>query len=565
MTSVDDLFKKPTLPSGNLKRKLEVPDAEQIYKASKLSSGSSPNGHANAASVADTPEDDDDEIEAGPDLPPDEDDDGDDGDRFFGGGVTKSSAAALDYLDQQDDVDYVAERIDSAWLRRLAVSFEKKVTKNAQLRARYEADPQKFMSSEADLDAEIKSWSLLAEHPDLYAEFAESESVGMLVGLLAHENTDIAIAAIEILSELLDEDVEAEPEHWDNVAAALLEADLLELLMSNLTRLDEENESDRGGVYHSLAVLESLGSRQNTAERVGLEKVLQWLCERIGKTEKVSSPLLRRRLAVDIDGVDLFLQLLAAYRKRDPSKDSTEEEYAENLFDALTCVVDEADGKRKFVEAEGMELALIMLKEGSFSKPRALRLLDHACAGPSAQQVCEKLVDTAGLKIIFSTFMKKSDSGTTEHLLGVLASLLRLLPGESAARIRALAKFTEKDYEKVGKLVKLREDYARKVGLVEKEISNEQAALDIEEIAERADEYLSRRLDAGLFVLQTIDVILAWLAAEDTGAKKRIIAGGLVEPVRASLQEQIDGLDADGGDSGDETRDMLGTLIEFLR
>ncbi|KAK3072926.1 hypothetical protein LTR53_005925 [Teratosphaeriaceae sp. CCFEE 6253] len=582
MTSVDDLFKKPTLPSGNLKRKLEIPDAERIYKASKLSSGSSPNGHANAASVADAPEDDDDETEAGPDLPPDEDDDGDDGDRFFGGGVTKSSAAALDYLDQQDDVDYVAERIDSVWLRRLAVSFEKKVTKNAELRARYEADPQKFMSSEADLDAEIKSWSLLAEHPDLYAEFAESESVGLLVGLLAHENTDIAIAAIEILSELLDEDVEAEPEHWDNVAAALLEADLLELLMSNLTRLDEGNESDRGGVYHSLAVLESLGSRQNTAERVGLEKVLQWLCERIGKTEKVvsqnkqyaaevlqvllqSSPLLRRRLAVDIDGVDLFLQLLAAYRKRDPSKDSTEEEYAENLFDALTCVVDEADGKRKFVEAEGMELALIMLKEGSFSKPRALRLLDHACAGPSAQQVCEKLVDAAGLKIIFSSFMKKSDSGTTEHLLGILASLLRLLPGESAARIRALAKFTEKDYEKVGKLVKLREDYARKVGLVEKEISNEQAALDIEEIAERADEHLSRRLDAGLFVLQTIDVILAWLAAEDTGAKKRIIAGGLVEPVRASLQEQIDGLDADGGDGGDETRDMLGTLLEFLR
>lgn len=34
------------------------------------------------------------------------------------------------------------------------------------------------------------------------------ESLSSLVGLLAHENTDIAIGAIEIISELLDEDVE---------------------------------------------------------------------------------------------------------------------------------------------------------------------------------------------------------------------------------------------------------------------------------------------------------------------------------------------------------------------
>jgi len=42
MTSVDDLFKKPNIPSGGLKRKLEVPDADQAYKATKLANGSSP-------------------------------------------------------------------------------------------------------------------------------------------------------------------------------------------------------------------------------------------------------------------------------------------------------------------------------------------------------------------------------------------------------------------------------------------------------------------------------------------------------------------------------------------
>ncbi|KAK0259814.1 hypothetical protein B0A54_08674 [Friedmanniomyces endolithicus] len=581
MTSVDELFRKPNLPSGNLKRKLEVPDAEQAYKATKLSATSTANGHTNGASVDDAPEDDENEdLEAGPELPPD--DAGEDGDRFFGGGVTKSSAEALDYIDQQDGDDYAEEKIDSSWLRRLAVSFEKKVSKNAEQRARYEGDPQKFMASEADLDTEIKSWSLLAEHPELFADFAESESVAMLVGLLAHENTDIAIAAIEILLELLDEDVEAEAEQWDQLVAALLEADLLGLLMSNLSRLDERNESDRNGVYHSLAVLESLGGQQAVAEKIGKEKVLTWLCKRLEKPEKTTgqnkqyaaevlqvllqtSPLVRKRLARDVDGVDLILQLLAAYRKRDPGKDSTEEEYTENLFDALACVVDEAEGKSKFVDAEGVELALIMLKEGSFSKLRALRLLDHACGGRSGQAVCEKLVEAAGLKTIFGMYAKRPDSTTTEHILGILASLLRLLPGESAARIRTLAKFTEKNYEKVKKLIGLREDYARRVGAVDSEIRAELAFSSGDGVLDREDEYLSRRLDAGLYVLQTVDVILAWLVAEDAEVKNIVNAGGHLDAIRASLQEQLNGLDSPDGEGDADTTEMLGTLIEFMK
>lgn len=586
MTSIDELFKKPNLPTGSIKRKFEAPDAQEAYKATKLSADSSPNGgHVNGASVEDA--EDDDDLEAGPSLPPDDDEGDDEDGRFFGGGVTRDTANALDYLDEQDEDTVREEKIDSSWLKRLATSFEKKVSKNAELRARYESDPQKFMMSEADLDAEIKSWSLLSEHPELYQEFAESESVANLVGLLAHENTDIAIGAIEIISELLDEDVEAEQVQWDALAASLLDADLLELLMSNLTRLDEENESDRSGVYHSLAVWESLASQAAIAERLGQEKVLMWLCNRIRAPEKSigqnkqyaaevlqvllqSSAIVRRRLAIDVDGVDLFLQLLAAYRKRDPPKESPEEEYAENIFDALTCVVDEPEGKSKFVEGEGVELCLLMLKEGNFSKLRALTLLDHAMggSGPAAVEVCEKVVDAAGLKTLFGMFMKKADNTTTEHLLGVFSALLRQLPGESAARIRTLAKFAEKDYGKVIKLVQLRNDYARKMAAVDEEIRIEQRMLDDEERQDRADEFLSRRLDGGLFCLQTIDLTLAWLIAEDAGARKVVTEqlGGnqnSLAPVKASLQEQLDGLDPSSAQDED-TRDMLATLISFL-
>jgi beta-catenin-like protein 1 len=218
----------------------------------------------------------------------------------------------------------------------------------------------------------------------------------------------------------------------------------------------------------------------------------------------------------------MLLQLLAAYRKRDPLKGTEEEEFVENIFDALTGVVDEPEGKQKFLEAEGVELSLIMIREGKMSKSRALRLIDHALGGQTGAEVCEKLVEAAGLKGVFGMFMKNQDGQTTEHLLDIFSSLLRLLPANSAGRIRTLAKFVEKEYEKLGKLVKLRRDYASRVAAVDEEIRAEQVKLDAEERDDMADEWLSRRLDAGLFCLQTIDVILAWLVAEDEGASRKI-------------------------------------------
>jgi beta-catenin-like protein 1 len=488
--------------------------------------------------------DDEDDLEAGPEAPPDDEEYGpdipdDEEGRFFGGGITKDESEILDYMDGQEGADAAPEKIDVAWVRKLALNFEKRISKNAELRAKFENEPQKFMASEADLDSDVKALSILAEHSELYTEFARLGCVSSLVSLLAHENTDIAIDAIEIISELTDEDVEAEAEQWNAIVDAMIESDLLDLLVSNFSRFDETNESDRSGVYYALSVLENLSSRTSLAEKIGKDtSVLKWLLNRAQRRESPvsqnkqyaaealaillqSSPV-NRRLLAELDGVDLLLQLLAAYRKRDPVKGTDEEEFVENIFDCVTCVVDEVQGMQKFVEAEGVELCLIMIREGKMSKSRALRLLDHALGGQSGVEVCEKLIEAAGLKVVFGMFMKKQDAQTTEHLLGIFSSLLRLLPANSSGRIRTLAKFVEKDYEKLTKLVKLRRDYAARVAVVDQEIRKEQVQLDAEEREEMADEWLSRRLDAGLFCLQTTDIILAWLVAEDDGAFKRI-------------------------------------------
>ncbi|RKL37165.1 Beta-catenin-like protein 1 [Fusarium proliferatum] len=584
MASVDDIFKSSGI-SG--KRKLDpIRDPNEIYKSAKLNA----NGSNRHAQVNDAPDEDED-MEAGPAPPPADDEDfgpelppDDDEGRFFGGGITKQESEILDYVEEAD-AGRAPEKIDAAWLRKTLTNLERHINKNAELRAKFEDQPQKFIGSEADLDADIKGLSLLSEHPELYPEFVRLECVASVVGLLAHENTDIAIDAIEIMGELTDEDVAAEDEQWNVLVDAMMEADLLSLLVSNFSRLNEDDESDRNGIYHALGLIENLCSRQSVAERVGEdEKLLQWLLQRIQRKEDTVSQnkqyaaeilailaqmsVANRTKLINLDAVDLLLQLIAPYRRRDPDKGGDEEEYMENIFASLTCLADEAAGKAKFIDAEGVELCLIMLKEGKKSKPPALRLLNHAAGGIAGVDVCQKIVEAGGLKGLFTLFMKTQDHRLAEHLVEIFASMLRLLPANSAERIRTLAKFVEKDYEKISKLVKFRRDYVARVSLAEQQNDAEKATTSEDDREAAELEWLSRRIDAGLFTLQTIDTVLAWLVAEDTGAARKIRQilaerNEKVSVIGRTLKEQLDALDTT--EENQDLRGMLSTLVEFVQ
>lgn len=599
MTSIDELFKGA---NGSTKRKFENPneaDPTQSYKSAKLNGNGDVKGSVQASVV-----DEEDDDEAGPSLPPDFDDglgDDDEG-RFFGDGLDENARDAMEYIDALDGDEAVREeKYDVPWVRKLALNFEKKVNKNASLRAKYEDDPTKFMESEGDLDEGIKGLSILSEHPELYEEFAKNTAASKLVELLAHENTDIAIGAIEMISELTDEDVGGEQEQWDALVAAFMEADLLSLLISNFSRFDETDEADASGVYNSLSVIENLLSQPTNTDIIGRETtLLKWLLDRIQKAEKPTSQNKQyaseilsiltqssrpnRNHVAEANGVEIFLTNLAPYRRDDPEKDSYEEEYMENLFNCLCSVTEEPLGKAKFLEAEGVELCLLFIRDGKTSKSRALKVLDHACgyaeetSDPSREQdapslnsamaICDKVVESRGLKPLFSTFMKskKSDPQQTEHILGIFASLLRSLPGNSDSRFRLLAKFLEKDYEKISKLVALRRDYVARLAAFDAKSKDKKRGLKTKEELEAWElENISDRLSEGLYCLERVDAILAWLVAEDAGAKK-VIVEKLAErderlaDVKTTLQAQLDGVLA----VEKAEREMLETLVGFL-
>ncbi|TGZ83497.1 DUF1716-domain-containing protein [Ascodesmis nigricans] len=618
MADIDALFKKPTLPStasssaaGGSRKRKNGPHHDPVaaYKAAKFSNNSSPD---RTARVEDAPDTDDYEGGASSSALPadffdapsgaavDEPDEDEDGGRFFGGGVSEKQAEIFDFVDELEKEVKAPETIDVAWLRKKALGFEKKINKNAELRAKFDDEPQKFMESEEQLDTEIKSFSILSSHPSLYPEFIRLGTVTSLVRLLSHENTDIATDVVELLSELTDEDIEATPEQWSDFIDTLMSASLPELLTQNLTRLNETLESDRAGIYHTLSLFENLCSQPSIPDQ--LTSLLPWLLTRIqarespvSQNKQYSAELLsillqtsptNRRSLISLNAIDTLLQLLFPYRKHDPPKHTDEAEFVENLFDVLTLLVDEPEGQQALVDAEGIELLLIMLKDGKMAKMRALRLIDHALT-PSASSssssssyasviaVATRLVTAGGLKHLFTLFMRSttptSSRTTLEHLLSILSHLLRLLPSDSPERIRTLAKFVEKDYEKITRLLSVRKDYVRRLRKTEEEIDEIRRVMDEDTREEVEEEWVQRRLEGGGYVVAMLDQVLAWLWVEDKGARERVRSGlegeGGVGVVRKTLEETIS-LMGDSDDDLDEnqkdTKDMLETLISFL-
>ncbi|KAJ7095435.1 Catenin-beta-like protein [Mycena belliarum] len=571
---IDKLFKVPNLPP---KRKLPDNPSPDFLKKMRMekeappvpSSSSPSNGSAKGKrsvtmeEVTDEDEDMDREFAPGGDADyfAEEDDEG----RFFGGGLTSEQKEILNIFDNaggegnQDDPDALS--ITS--IRRMLLRFERAVNKNQDQRSKYPNDPTKFIDSEADLDSAIKALLPLAQAPVLaYPELVRSGTVTLLIGLLSHENADIVIDVVEVIHELTDEDVGNEDEDEDEERTAeealkiliegLLENSILELLVDNLTRLNEAEESDRQGVFHILGIFENiLGfNPQLSTQLVSKTSILPWLLNRIqskthdenrGYAAELLSILLQNNQANRLelgkkDGVETFLKVLSQYRRRDPV-DADETEFMENVFDSLCSALSETPIKTLFLAAEGPDLMVLIMKEKLQSRSRAIKTLDYAMSGTSGTPSCEAFVEALGLKTLFSALMGKTSkkqkstapppaSEDTSHILGILSSLFSNIPSESPARIRLLAKFVEGNYEKVDKLLEIRDNASTRLKLVDSEIAVEKQALlsDGEEItSEEEDTWYLRRLESGLFTLQTVDYILAWVAMEDDGIRAHLL------------------------------------------
>lgn len=96
---------------------------------------------------------------------------------------------------------------------------------------------------------------LVATVPDLYPLLVELQIIPSLLELLSHENTDIAVAVIDLLQELTDVDILHESQEGaDTLIDALLEQQICALLVQNIERLDEMIKEEADGVHNTLGI-----------------------------------------------------------------------------------------------------------------------------------------------------------------------------------------------------------------------------------------------------------------------------------------------------------------------
>ncbi|XP_028392477.1 beta-catenin-like protein 1 [Dendronephthya gigantea] len=477
------------------------------------------------------------------------------------------------------------EALDSSTLKKMLVSFDKKVKKNQEMRIKYSDNPEKFLESELDVHDEIQKLHVIATAPELYSILVQQNAIPTIVGLLSHENSDISISIVELLMELTDVDILNESEDGTEVLLdALLECQIMAQLVQNLERLDENVKEEADGVHNTLGTVENITElKPEICIAAGEQGLIAWLLKRLRKTpvydanklycSEILSILLQntqenRQLLGAVNGIDVLLQCLSAYKPRDPET-ANEIEYMENLFNCLCSSLMAVPNRERFLKGQGLQLMILMLREKKLSRRSALKVLDYAMQGVEGADNCTKFIDVLGLRSLFSLFMKPPKSNKKisskegeyeEHVLSILASLFRNLTGNQRSRL--VQKFVENDHIKVDRLIELHFKYFERVQECDNQIEKQKNAMirEGEELDEATEEdFYLRRLDAGLFSLQLIDCAVVECCSSGTASIKTRVQtllnqqGGSVKDIRSVLREYA----ASFGDEKGKDREEL--------
>ncbi|CAL8279766.1 unnamed protein product [Boreogadus saida] len=383
-------------------------------------------------------------------------------------------------MDSEEEPE--GEPVDESSVKKMILTFEKRSYKNQELRIKFPDNPEKFMEAELDLNDIIQEMHVVATMPELYHLLVELNAVHSLLGLLSHENTDIlhlrtataphsnrrcgptgsdmqevtlngaphiAIAVVDLLQELTDIDTLQESEEGAEVLIdALLEGQVVALLVQNMERLDEQVKEEADGVYNTLAIVENMAEfRPGLCTEAAQQGLMQWLLKRVKAKlpfeanklycSEILAIVLQnndstRELLGEMDGIDVLLQQLSVFKRHNPST-AEEQEMMENLFDSLCSCLMLSANRDRFLKGEGLQLMNLMLREKKMSRTSALKVLDHGMTGPEGTDNCHKFVDILGLRTIFPLFMKTpkkmKKAGLSEkehegHVCSVLISLL---------------------------------------------------------------------------------------------------------------------------------------------
>ncbi|KAE8022175.1 hypothetical protein FH972_008000 [Carpinus fangiana] len=503
----------------------------------------------------------------------------------------------LSLLEALEKSQSAVEVLDQRTLKKLVLSFERRLKDNIEARLKYPNQPDRFADSELELHEDLQRLKILAGGPELYPDLVNLNAIPSILNLLAHDNTDIAIDVVQLLQDLTDPDNDEEEdshEHARVLVDALVENNVLELLVQNLHRLSDTDAAadpdEAAAVYSTLATVENLIEVKPAVAELVCErtKLLKWLLGRIKLREfdsnkqyaseilaiLLQSSTANQRRVGQMNGVDVVLQAVAMYKSKDP-KSSDEEEMLENLFDCLCCLLMPLENKERFLKAEGVELMIIIMKQKKSAYGSAIRALDFAMT--KYPPACERFVDVLGLKTAFAAFMgkipmskKNKKERYQEELEERIVSLIASLFGgilRGSRRERLLSKFVENECEKIDRLMELYMRYSDRVKTETERLDS----IELDDLEMDEDEKYNRRLESGLYTLQLIAVILGHLWCTEHPQMRARIELLLKQQkltkkdVRDILQEYHDNIgDLDGPEEKERAQAKIQRFISAL-
>lgn len=447
--------------------------------------------------------------------------------------VKMSAGGSLEHLSDKEKLEVLkilendteTENFDESSLKKLLNQFEKRFTKNQEMRIKFSENPEKFMDSEIELNDTIQEMHVISTRPEFYPTIVELNTIQYLLNLMSHENIDICASVVGLIQELTD--LESSIESLENIKILvdlLCEQQIFQLLVSNLERFDEKNKDESEAVHNALAIVENIIElKPNLNLDDSKQGLLQWLLKRIKIKRVFDNNKLyaveilailvqnsdeNRKILGDLDGIDILLQQIAYYKRHNPGS-ADEYEYMENLFDCLCSCLMLGTNRIKFLKGEGLQLMRLILREQKNARNSALKVLSYAMNNLDGKENCEAFVDMTGLGILFPLFMKPASSNkknnsnnNEEHIVAIIASLLKNCNDSNKQRV--MNKFVENDFEKIDRLLELYFQYLEQVENIEE--SNEEDSDD-------ETEFYMKKLDNGLYALHSIVYIILDISA----------------------------------------------------
>eukprot|EP00826_Nyctotherus_ovalis_P037553 TRINITY_DN3432_c0_g3_i1.p1 TRINITY_DN3432_c0_g3~~TRINITY_DN3432_c0_g3_i1.p1 ORF type:complete len:515 (-),score=179.59 TRINITY_DN3432_c0_g3_i1:161-1705(-) len=490
-------------------------------------------------------------------------------------------------IDEAEKVKVI--QMNDEGVKQLLANLTQKYKRNMDLRLKFQANPEKFAESEADLNAELKNTQMVTAYPDLLLSFVGYRGVDLFMDILGHENTDIVIGVVSILKELSEGDIILAAKDNIQFIEYLISKEVPKLLIDTLERLDLKRDEDLEGVYNVLCTLENIADckPEMCDYYFTQDKLMAWLFKyitsederelndaKICSCEVLSIIIEHSKDAKESLGQSKsLLEILKEVHRRCTGEYESSEEYINDLFNIICCCLLSNEGKETFRKYEGIELMLKLMKCGLKVRRCALKVLDFALSNTPVS--CKEFVNVLGLPFLFAIFMKRGyrRSGKLrvseaelrkdeEYAVSLVWYLLKYCKGVDHDRV--IYKFKENSCDKVQRLADMYEEYVDAYNKYVDIVSG------VEDEKERESIYIEET-NNGLYTFQVISVVIGMLLLEkdpqilealsDHIANKKIRLDGVIKGIKEYLAHTEN---KEGSREYEILKEMLETLEKDL-